>query len=328
MVNNTYNPMQKGLIMVQIPARNEEKTIGTTIKNIPRKINNHKVEVLVINDNSTDNTEDVAKKAGADHIFNRKVNEGLGVTFKSGIDASLKLGADIIVNIDADGQFNPKDIPAIVQPILEDKADMVTCSRFLKPELTKNIPFMKKWGNRRFTKLISRITGQKFTDTQCGFRSYSREAALRMNIKGKFTYTQEVFIDLVEKGMKIKEVALPVHYFKERNSLISGNLRKYGFKSLGIIGKATRDTQPLNFFGKPGLALFTLGALGGIYSFIYWMTHLATTPIRTLLNLSIFLTIAGVSLIVLALLADMLKSIRTDQEEILYRLRKRAFRER
>jgi glycosyltransferase involved in cell wall biosynthesis len=326
MVDESYNLMQRGLIIVQIPARNEEKTIGNTIKNIPRKINNHKVEVLVINDNSKDNTEKVAKQAGADHIFNRKVNEGLGVTFKTGIDASLKLGADIIVNIDADGQFNPQDIPELVQPILTNEADMVTCSRFLKPELTKNIPYMKRWGNKRFTNLISRITGQKFTDTQCGFRAYSREAALRMNIKGKFTYTQEVFIDLVEKGIKIKEVALPVIYFKERKSHISGNLRKYGFKSLGIIGKATRDTQPLSFFGMPGLILLTLGLIGGLYSFIYWIINHATTPVKTLLNLSIFLTIAGISLIILALLADMMKSIRTDQEEILYRMRKSAFR--
>ena len=146
-----------------------------------------------------------------------------------------------------------------------------------------------------------------------------------MNIKGKFTYTQEVFIDLVEKGMKIKEVPLEVKYFKERKSHISGNLRRYGFKSLGIIGKATRDTQPMTFFGMPGMILFILGAIGGAISLTYWITHLMTTPIRTLLNLSIFLTVAGIALIVLALLADMLKTIRTDQEEILYRLRKRAF---
>ena len=100
---------------------------------------------------------------------------------------------------------------------------------------------------------------------------------------------------------------------------------KYGFKSLSIIGKATRDTKPLTFFGMPGLVLLTLGAIGGGVSFFYWVTHLMTTPIKTLLNLSIFFAIFGISLIVLGLLADMMKTIRTDQEEILYRLRKKAY---
>lgn len=314
----------RGLIIVQIPARNEEKTIGSTIKRIERKIYNYNVKVLVINDNSTDNTKDVSISAGADFIVNRKTNEGLGVTFKTGIENCLKNKADIIVNIDADGQFNPKDIPKIVKPIIDKKADMVTATRFNGIE-AENIPFLKKWGNKRFTKLISRITGQKFTDTQCGFRAYSKEAALKMDIKGKFTYTQEVFIDLIEKGIKIEEVPVKVKYFKERKSFISGNLKRYGFKSIAIIARATRDTQPMTFFGTPGLILLTLGALGGSISFTYWAINLMTTPIKTLLNISIFFSIAGVSLIILALLADMIKTVKLNQEEILYKLRKQEF---
>jgi len=314
--------MGNGLIIVQIPARNEGKTIAGVIKRIPRKINNHKIKVLVINDASDDDTAKIAKSAGADYVFNRKVSEGLGAVFKTGIDTCLKLGADIIVNIDADNQFNPEDTPKLVLPILNNEADMVTASRFLKPELTKNMPWIKKWGNKRFTKLISKITGQKFTDTQCGFRAYSREAALRLNLKGKFTYTQEVFIDLIEKGMKIKEVPLEVKYFKERNSLISGNLRRYGLKSIAIIGRATRDSQPLSFFGMPGLILFILGAIGGGFSFIYWLFTHTTTPIKTLFNLSVFFTISGIALIVLGLLADMLKTVKSSQDEILYKLKK------
>ena len=322
MIDNMYNRMGNGLIIVQIPARNEGKTIAGVIKRIPRKINNHKIKVLVINDASDDDTAKIAKSAGADYVFNRKVSEGLGAVFKTGIDTCLKLGADIIVNIDADNQFNPEDTPKLVLPILNNEADMVTASRFLKPELTKNMPWIKKWGNKRFTKLISKITGQKFTDTQCGFRAYSREAALRLNLKGKFTYTQEVFIDLIEKGMKIKEVPLEVKYFKERNSLISGNLRRYGLKSIAIIGRATRDSQPLSFFGMPGLILFILGAIGGGFSFIYWLFTHTTTPIKTLFNLSVFFTISGIALIVLGLLADMLKTVKSSQDEILYKLKK------
>ena len=200
---------------------------------------------------------------------------------------------------------------------------MVTCSRFINPGLTKNMPMLKKWGNKRFTNLISRITGKKFSDTQCGFRAYNKEAALRMNLNGKFTYTQEVFIDLAEKGMRIKEMPLEVVYHRDRKSHISNKLfSNYGLKSLAIIAKATRDTQPLTFFGLPGLIIFVLGVIGGIISFIYWLTHFVTTPIRMLFNVSVFFVIFGLSLGVLALLADMLKTIKINQEEILYKLKK------
>ncbi len=313
-------------LIVQIPAFNEEATIGKVIAEIPRKIPGISiVEVLLADDGSTDRTVEIAKKAGADFILKNRYNKGLGRNFKSAINYALSLGADIIVNIDGDRQFNPKDVPKLVLPILNAEADMVTCSRFLKTELTKNMPYAKKWGNRRFTNLVSRVAGQKFTDTQCGFRAYSREAALSLNLQGKFTYTQEVFIDLVSKDFKIKEISCPVVYHKERDSAISGNLIRYGFKSLGIIARATRDTQPLTFFGLPGMIAFTLGFLGGAVSFVYWLIEHVTTPIRMLFNVSVFLMIFGISLGILGLLADMLLTLKKNQEEILYKLKKKEF---
>jgi glycosyltransferase involved in cell wall biosynthesis len=311
-------------LIVQIPAYNEEKTIGKVIREIPRKIRGiSDVKVLVTDDGSADNTIKEAEKAGADYFLLHKSNQGLGKNFKDGIEKCLELGADIIVNIDADGQFNSRDIPKLVQPILDGEADMVTCSRFLKPELTENMPWAKKWGNKRFTKLVNKVTGKSFTDTQCGFRAYSKEAALRLNLNGKFTYTQEVFIDLAEKGLKIKEIPLRVVYHKARKSLVSGSLLRYGLKSLGIIARATRDSQPLTFFGMPGLALFVFGVLGALASFLYWITHLVTAPVRTLFNVSVFFAIFGLSLGVLGLLADMFKTSKKIQEEILYRMKRR-----
>jgi len=313
-------------LIVQIPAYNEEKTIAKVVSNIPRKIEGiDEVKVLVTDDGSTDKTIEEAKKAGADYILPHKHNQGLGKNFKDGIEHCLKLGADIIVNIDGDGQFNPKDIPKLIKPLLDGEADVVTCSRFLKPELTKDMPILKKWGNKRYTNLIRRITGENFTDTQCGYRAYSREAALRLSLHGKFTYTQESFIDLVSKGMRIKEIPLEVVYNKERKSLVSGNLMKYGLRTLGIIARATRDTQPLTFFGVPSMILFILGLIGASFSFWFWVTHLMTTPIRQLFNVSVFFIIFGVSLAVLGLLADMLLTIKKNQDEIGYRLKKREF---
>ena len=309
--------MRNKKLVVMIPAFNEEKKIVDVIKKIPKKIAGvSKVEILIMDDHSSDRTAEVAKKAGADKIFRHKQNVGLGKNFKEGIEIALKIGADIIVNIDGDGQFNPEDIPKLIKPIQEGEVEMVTCSRFLNPKLVKNMPWIKKWGNKRFTNLVSRITKQKFTDTQCGFRAYSKEAALRMNINGKFTYTQEVFIDLVEKGMRIKEIPLEVQYFKDRKSHISGKLRSYGFKSLGIIAKATRDTQPLTFFGMPALIIFLMGVLGAGYSFFYWLMNWMTSPIQTLFNVSVFFMIFGLSLGILSLIADMMKTLKTNQDEI------------
>jgi glycosyltransferase involved in cell wall biosynthesis len=328
MINSLKQGGKKLKIIVMIPAYNEAANIGRVIKGVPRKINGiAEVEVMVMDDHSSDETSLVAKEAGAEYVFRQKQNVGLGINFKKGIDIALKLGADIIVNIDGDGQFNPKDIEKLVRPILHQEADMVTCSRFLNPEMTKNMPWSKKWGNKRFTNLISRITGEKFTDTQCGFRAYSREAALRLNLKGKFTYTQEVFIDLVEKGMRIKEVPCEVRYFDGRKSAISdggfaGLVKGYGFKSLGIIAKATRDTQPLTFFGFPAAVIFAFGFLGGLFSFVYWLFYHATTPVRTLFNVSVFFMVFGLALGILALIADMLKTIKTSHDEILYRLKR------
>jgi glycosyltransferase involved in cell wall biosynthesis len=313
-------------LIVMIPAYNEELMISRVISEIPRKISGiSKVEVLVIDDGSKDKTVEVARKAGADHIIKNNRRLGLGKTFKNGIENCLKRKADIIVNIDGDYQFNSKDIPVLVQPILEDNFDMVTCTRFKNKKFSKTVPFVKRLGNYAFTKLVSKITKRKFTDTQCGFRAYSHEAALRLNTFGTFTYTQEVFIDLVSKGMRIKEIPLKVRYFKKRKSHISGKLIKYGFRSLGIIANAFRDTRPLEFFGGPGLLVFVLGFLGGLYSFLYWLVNLLTSPVRTLFNVSVFFMSFGLILIIFGLLADMLRRNNLVQEEILYKLKKKEY---
>jgi len=323
MINVMQSNNKKPKVIVMIPAYNEADNLGRVIEAVPREIEGvGEVKVMVMDDHSSDNTAEVARRAGADYVFRQKQNSGLGVNFRKGIDIALRLGADIIVNIDGDGQFNAQDIPKLIKPILDNEADMVTCSRFLDSSRTKNMPAIKKLGNFFFSKLVSDITGEKFSDTQCGFRAYSREAALRLNLKGRFTYTQESFIDLVEKGMRIKEVACEVFYNKERKSFVSGSLSRYGLKSLGIIAKTTRDTQPLTFFGLPAMIIFLLGFIGGGYSFAYWLIYSATTPVRTLFQVSVFFMIFGTALGILAMIADMMKTIKGTQDEILYRLKR------
>ena len=168
-------------LIVVIPCYNEEKTLGGVLQSIPKRIAGiKKIETLVVDDGSTDTSAIVAKKFHATHIVQHKRNKGLGETFRDGRDAALHFKADIIVTIDGDGQFNALEIPALIKPILQGKADMVTGSRFLTKRNILHMSRLKYIGNTFFTRMVNVLVSGKFTDTQCGFRAYSREAALRL----------------------------------------------------------------------------------------------------------------------------------------------------
>ena len=312
-------------LVVLIPAFNEEKTIGKVIQEIPKDIEGiDEMKILLVDDGSTDNTAEIAKKAGAFVISHAK-NKGLGIAFSTGIKEALKQGADIVVNIDADNQFDPRDITKLVKPILEKKAEMVAGTRFEDETSARKVPFIKRWGNKAFTSLINILIRQHFTDTQCGFRAYSKEAILRLNLFGKFTYTQEVFLDLVNKGLTIKQVPIKVRYYKERQAKITSSLFGYFLRTIVIILRTFRDYKPLVFFGIPGFIIFLIGFLISLFMFVRYIILHVTSPFKSLTQVGIALIIVGMLMIVLALIADMLKRIRQNQEEILYRLKKREF---
>ena len=318
---NKQEPKNINKVVVMIPAYNEEETIGDVIRNIPRNCA-REVNVLVVNDGSRDRTIEISKEAGADRIFSHRTNLGLGTTFKDGIHEALNMGADIIVNIDADGQFNPQDIPRLLQPIIDHKADVVTCSRFKDPRLVPTMPLIKIIGNKFFAGLLNTFLHRRFTDTQCGFRAYSKEAALHLTLFGRFTYTQEVFIDLVKKKFKIVEV--PCKVIGERNgkSRVVTNVLAYGLKVSLILIRSTRDYEPLKFFGLPGGIMVGLGVLSNVILFFRWLMISKVDPYLIVIYVNVFLIIVGTMLIVLGLLADMLDRNRQLQEEVLYRLKK------
>lgn len=309
-------------LVVIIPAYNEEKTIKEVVKGIPRTIYGiDELEILVVDDGSKDNTALYASQEGA-KVFSHKRNKGLGQTFRDGIDEALRMGADIIVNIDADNQFDANDIPKLIEPIFDERADMVSGTRFKSPESISQIPFAKKWGNKAFTGLICLLTRRNFTDTQCGFRAYSREAALKLNLFGRFTYTQEVFLDLISKDLDVEEVSIRVRYYKERKAKITKSLISYFLRAIVIVLRSFRDFKPLLFFGIPGVFIFGSGFILSLYSLVYWMITKETTPVRMYAFIGIGALIFGFLLIILALIADMLKRLRRNQEDILYKLKK------
>ncbi len=323
-------------LVVTIPALNEEKTIAQVVRGVPRNIPGiNEIEIIVVNDDSTDRTAALAERAGA-MVVNVRGRPGLGAIFRTGLERAMRRGADIIVNIDGDGQFDPADIPKLVEPLLRDEADFVTCSRFADPQLRPDMPRVKFWGNRVVTGIINWVCGgTRFTDVSCGFRAFNREAAYRLTLFGHFTYTQECFIDLFGKGVRIAEVPLRVRGVREHGkSRIASSIWKYATNSLPIILRAMRDIQPLKFFGGIGLLLFIPGIatglfMAGYYLYTGWFDgKYRTTPYTSLISVSGVLVTLAFVMGVLALLADMLGRHRKITEELLFLTRRRIYSSR
>jgi glycosyltransferase involved in cell wall biosynthesis len=311
-------------LVVIIPALNEAGTIASVIGRIPTRIDGiESTEVIVVDDGSSDETAERARQAGAS-VVSHTANRGVGVAFATGVDAALRRGADIIVNIDGDGQFDAADIPALIRPVLSGGYGFATCTRFGLPDYQPQMPAVRRWGNRMMARLVNRtIWGARFTDVSCGFRAYSRDAALRLNLFGRFTYTQEMFIDLAAKDVRMTEVPLRVRGVRETGeSRVAKSLWTYGVRAGIIMLRAMRDIRPLSFFGAIGLAVFALGALLGLAVFGYWCFTEHTSPIRSLLFGSATFMVIGFLLGVAALLADMLGRIRRTLEEVRYAQRK------
>ena len=247
--------------MVLIPAYNEEENIAEAVMSIPRKIMRvEKVEVLVVNDGSTDKTIDYAMNGGADKIVSHKRNSGVGAAFMTGVRNAILMNADIVVTVDADSQFDSGQIPELIVPILNQQADVVIGSRFQNKK-PANIPRIKFIGNNIFSKLVSWVVGQKFTDTQTGFRAYSKEALLNISVVNDFTYTQEVLIDLKFKRMRIVEVPVSVSYDDKRKSHVVKSIFGYSSRALSIIVRTLTFHRPVFSFGILGALLCGGGIL-------------------------------------------------------------------
>ncbi len=314
-------------IIVNIPAYNEAKKIGSVIKDIAqKKIAGVEMKIQVVDDGSVDDTAKVAKEAGADYVYVMP-HRGLGLTFRSGVEKALENGADIMVNIDADGQFDSNDIKKLVEPVISQRADMVIASRFsadkeLNPQ---RMPAFKKVMNMIIAKTVSFFWGQKIDDLTCGFRAYSREVLLRLNLNHPFTYTQETIIDALSKNFNLLWIPVKVTYFEKRKSRMTGKIWLYIFNSLRIILSMLRDTKPMKFFGLP--ALMFIASAGIIFAvfLVYYFANFKVTPFRTWLSLASILLILGLQLMVFALIADMIKSQRQISEENLYLIRKKRY---
>ena len=247
--------------MVLLPAFNEEELISETIKRIPRKITGvEKVEILVVDDGSTDKTVDVALNAGADKVVSHQKNLGVASAFMTGIRNAISMKSDILVTLDADCQFPPEQISDFIIPILNNQYDVVSGARFVN-DIPDNYPKTKLWGNRIFSKMVSLVTGKKFLDTQTGFRAYSKDAILNISIISEYNFAQEVIIDLIFKGFKIGEVPVDVTFDSNRKSRIVRNIFSYSFKATSTIIRSLLYHRPILGFGLFGIFLCSMGII-------------------------------------------------------------------
>ncbi len=309
-------------LVVTIPAYNEEKTIADVIKKIPRDLNScDEVKVLVLDDGSMDGTVQAAKDAGADKILSHVHNLGLAITFRDALDGALDMGADIIVNIDADGQYDPVEISKLVQPVVDNDADIVLGSRF--DGYIEEMSMSKKLGNKVATKFASRAAGKHFSDAQTGFRAFSKDAAMRLNIMGDFTYTQETLVQAVNKNLRICEV--PVNFYKrEGESRLFPSVWSYAKRGGSTLIRSYLYHKPLKTFLLIGSLVFAVGLILGLRVLLHYMATSMVTPLLPTSVLSVLLLIVGFQVIILGLIGDLIRRNQNVQEEILYRLKKNS----
>jgi glycosyltransferase involved in cell wall biosynthesis len=289
------------LIVVTIPAFNEQETIGVMVDQINQVMLsvNYSYKVLVLDDGSSDNTAKIARKAGA-IVHSHPKNYGLADTFQTEIKKSLELGADIIIHIDADNQYLPKEIPLLIKEV-ENGADLVLGSRF-KGKI-ESMPWIKKVGNIAFSKVISLITGTDISDAQTGFRAFTKSVAEDIDIISDHTYTQEQIIKAVRNKFKIVEV--PVFFAKRKDkSRLIGNSIGYAIRAWINIIRIYRDYEPLKFFGVLGSLIFSLGFVIGLY-LIYLHYTSGIIGHFALIMLDILILSIGFQIIIFGLLADM-----------------------
>lgn len=304
---------------------NEEKTIGELLDRIPKSIKGlDEIVKVVIDDGSTDNTVKISKEKGA-LVFSNNRQKRLAYSFQVAIDKALELGGDIAVSIDGDLQFLPEEIPLLVQPILDSKADFVAGSRFKNGKRPEHMSKGKYYGNKIGAYIVSKLTNQKFDDVTCGFRAYSREAMLKMNINSKYTYTQESFQLMASKNIDIKQVPISIKYYQGRKSRVVKSIFNFILVSGLNILRAFRDFAPMSFFGIFGLIPFILGLPCIIFVFIHWLITDTFSPYKFLAFTGVYLITLSLIIWLFGILADTLGRIINNQEKILYYTKKRYY---
>ncbi len=305
-------------LVIQIPCYNEEKSLPVTLADLPKHINGvDEIEVLIINDGSTDKTVQTAKEHGIKHIVEMPHNCGLAKAFVAGINSSLALGADIIVNTDADNQYCASDIEKLIQPILNSEADIVIGSRPVSQ--IEHFSPLKKLLQKLGSCVMRMVSSTSVEDAPSGFRAFSRNAALQLNVFDNYTYTLETIIQARAKGLQLVCVPISVNPDLRESKLVK-NMFDYIRRSVFTMLRMFIIYRPFRFFSiLAGLFLF-IGMLIGARFLWYYMSGNGTGHIQSLI-LSAILIITGVQVGVIGVLSELLAINRKLLEDIQRRLK-------
>lgn len=310
-------------LIIQIPCYNEEESLPVTLKELPRKIEGvDTVEWLIINDGSSDETVQVAKEHGVDHVVNFKTNQGLAKVFMAGLNACINLGADIIINTDADNQYNADDIEKLIVPILEGTHDIVVGERPISN--TNHFSFQKKLLQKIGSFTVRIASRTKVPDAPSGFRAMSKEAALRLNVFNKYTYTLETIIQAGHTGIAITSVPIRTNDDLRPSRLVK-SIARYIRLSLNTILRVSTFYNPLKSILNIGL-LFLLGGFGiGMrWLILFFIIQDGRNHIPSLILASILFTV-GVITSMMAVIADLISVNRKILEELQYKARQQDF---
>jgi len=307
-------------LIIQIPCLNEAESLPGTLRDLPRHIEGiDTIEVLVIDDGSRDETAAVARRLGVHHVIRFRRHKGLAAAFVAGIDASLKLGADFIVNTDADNQYAGSSIPALLEPLLAGRADVVIGDRDIVS--LRHMSASKKFLQRFGSWVVRQVSNTQVPDTTSGFRAYTREAALRMTIVSEFSYTLESIIQAGKKRMAIAHVPVQTNP-RTRESRLFDSVFGYIKRSGATIVRIYAMYEPLKVFTYIGLLIFAVGFAIAM-RFVYYYLTTFTGPGRYIQSLifSAVLMIVGFQVVLIGLLADVISANRKMLEDVLYRVR-------
>jgi glycosyltransferase involved in cell wall biosynthesis len=300
-------------LVIQIPALNEEATLALAIAALPRRVAGFSdVAVLVVDDGSTDRTAEVARLAGADRVVRFAAHRGLAAAFRVGLEEALSMGADVVVNFDADLQYDPLDIPALVAPLLADRAEIVVGDR--NPGSLAHFSLTKRLLQRFGSRMVRQVSGLDVHDATSGFRAFSREAARRINVFSKMTYTLETLIQAGFKNLRVTSVPVRAHPVKRASRLLASPTKYVLIQAANIV-RITALYKPLKIFSGVAALFWLAGLLLGLRVLLaHWTDDPTEHPLALLLcALSI---VIGVLTFLMALLADLMAINRELLEEL------------
>lgn len=306
-------------LIIQIPCLNEAETLPKTLADLPKQIDGiDEIETLIIDDGSTDNTSEVARQHGVNHVVRLTKCKGLAAGFSTGLDACLKRGADIIVNTDADCQYKGSDIPRLIKPILDGKADIVIGNRDI--DNVAQFSWVKKRLQRLGSWVVRQLANSKIPDTTTGFRAYNKEAALRLNIISDYTYTLESIIQAEHKNLAVENITITTNKV-DRPSRLFKNIPQYIKRSMITIVRVYSMFNPFSLFMRLGMICMLLAFFIGCRFVYYYLLTGGTGKIQSLI-LAAILTIVGFQLIIIGIVADLISANRRLIEDTLLRVKK------